>query len=96
MDDLCCRRCYGRGIGAVTGGAGAITELRGAIQGVWALLRGTVRVWCGRCYGRDMGAFAGEGISAPSHYSTHHFTGGRDNHIRNLKNFELSTMQNPT
>jgi len=49
------------------------------LQGVWALLRGAVRVWCGRCYGRDMGAVAGDGISAPSHYSVHHFTGGRDN-----------------
>jgi len=29
--------------GAVTGGAGAITELRGAIQGVWVLLRGAMR-----------------------------------------------------
>jgi len=47
MDDLCCRRCYGRGKGAVSGSAGAITELRGAITGgvgaatgvIWAPLR---------------------------------------------------------
>ena len=47
MDDLCCRRCYGRGIGAVTGGAGAITELRGAITGrVGAIMRrGAGVVW---------------------------------------------------
>jgi len=47
MDDLYRRRCYGRGIDAVTGDAGAITELRGAKYRVWALLRGAVRVWCG-------------------------------------------------
>jgi len=47
MDDLRCRRCYGRGIGAITGGAGVLTELRGAITGGVGAIKYAAQCGCG-------------------------------------------------